>query len=100
MLNDSNEVRKLCKLSSLTVFNCEWENCRCRMCTPLANKSGDNAVTDRSKSYMDNDWTGTFISCNVERNEPDVVLGQSRKRPRKYFEIGNYKNAIIERGII
>ena len=81
MLNDSNVVRKFCRLFSLSVVNCDWENCKCRIWTPFVNKSDDNDVIERSKSYTDKDCMGDLISCNVERNDSDVVLGHSRKRP-------------------
>lgn len=83
MLNDSSELRKFCKLSSFNVFNCEWENCKWRMWLPPANKSGDRIVIDLSKSYIDSDCMGALINCNVDRNDPDVVLGQSRNKPAR-----------------
>lgn len=82
ILNDSNVARKLWRLLSLSIWRCVWENCNCLMWTPFVeNKSCERDVTERSKSYTDNDWMGDDISWSIERIDAAVVPGHSRYRP-------------------
>lgn len=83
MLNDSNVARRFFRLLSLSICKWEWENCKCRICTPSTNISCDSDVTERSKSYTDRDCMGDDISCNVERKETAVVPGHSKNSPEK-----------------
>lgn len=82
ILSDSKVARKFFKLLSFNVSKWEWENCKCRNCTPTMNISCVSDVTERSKSYTESDCIGVDISCNVERSDTAVVPGHSKKIPR------------------
>lgn len=83
MLNDSSVARKFSKLLSFSICRWEWENCKCRICTPPMNISGVRDVTARSKSYTDSDWMGVDINWSVECSDTAVGPGHSRNRPKR-----------------
>lgn len=83
MLNDSSVPYKFLRLFSFKTCKWEWENCKCLMLTPVANRSWGSEVTDRSKSYTDNDCIGDDINCNIWRRLNAVVPGHSRNNPVK-----------------
>lgn len=87
MLNDSNDARTFLRLFSFNVSKCEWENCKCLILTPGWKTSCDRDVTERSKSYIDNECMGDEIRSNVVRNDVAVVPGHSRNKPE--YEIKN-----------